>query len=479
MALKSWSTTDADNDDADLASGLDFRENWNPAQVNNSMRALMTQVKKWWDDVDGGTYSGGTAGGTGNAHTLTFTNTVQTLAAGMRFAYLAPGSATGAVTLNVDGQGAKALQWKGAALTSGDITSGDLIIVYYDGTQFQLVLPPRNATFSPSSTYLNSLTTDATIGAMGDFLPFVDVSDSNAANKGTVQDFLTNVMANMTADTTGGATGDKLMFSDASESGAAQTVTIDNLLANSLQLLTTDASAGDLNDLIPFMDSSESNVANKCTMGNYLYNYIANLTAETAPSLTNDYIMIRNASGSTLKKIAPQYIGIGKQTVWVPAAAMTSRTTNGAASGTTESTTNKVMNKVLDFDTTTQEFAQFTIAFPKNWNEGTVTFIPYWTAASGSGGVVFGLAGVAVSNDDVIDAAFGTAQTSTDTLIATTDVHVGPESSAITIAGTPAEGDIVYFQINRTVADASDTLAADARLIGIKLIYTTNANTDD
>lgn len=477
MPIKSWSTTDADNDDADLASGLDYRENWNPAQVNNSMRALMTQIKKWWDDVDGATYSGGTAGGTGNAHTLTFTNTVQTLAAGMRFAYLAPGSATGAVTLNVDGQGAKALQWRGAALASGDITSGDLIIVYYDGTQFQLVLPPRvTATFL---TTLNSLTTDATIGAMGDFLPFVDVSDSNASNKGTVQDFLTNIMANMTADTTGGATGDKLMFSDASESGAAQAVTIDNLLTNGLQLLTTDTTGGAGGDFVVFIDASESNAANKVPVSNFFSVAITGAT-DTTPALATDYeFMARKLSDGTLHKPLLSEVGIGKQTVWVPAAAMTSRTTNGAATGTTESTTNKVMNKVLDFDTTTQEFAQFNIAFPKGWDEGTVTFIPYWTAASSTGGVVFGLAGVALSNDDVIDTAFGTAQTSTDTLIATTDVHVGPESSAITIAGTPAEGDIVYFQINRTVADASDTLAADARLIGIKLIYTINSNVDD
>lgn len=477
MPIKSWSTTDADNDDADLASGLDFRENWSPAQVNNSMRALMTQLKKWWDDVDGATYSGGTAGGTGNAHTLTFTNTVQTLQAGMRFAYLAPGSSTGAVTLNVDSQGAKAIQWKGAALASGDITSGDLMVVYYDGTQFQLVLPPRLATFSPASTYLDSLTTDSTIGAMGDFIPFVDASESNAPNKGTVQDFLTNVMANMTADTTGGATGDKLMFSDASESGAAQTVTIDNLITNSLQLLTTVGVAQ--GDLVPFVDVSNSNLGGKATWG-VVFSSIITGSTDTTPALASDYEMIaRKIADGTLHKPLLSEVGIGKQTVWIPAAAMTSRTTNGAASGTTESTTNKVMNKTLDFDTTTQEFAQFNIAFPKGWNEGTVTFIPYWTAASGSGGVVFGLAGVAISNDDVIDAAFGTAQTSTDTLIATTDVHVGPESSAITIAGTPAEGDIVYFQINRTVADASDTLAADARLIGIKLIYTTNANTDD
>lgn len=243
-----------------------------------------------------------------------------------------------------------------------------------------------------------------------------------------------------------------------------------------LNALTTDATGGAVGDFIPFVDVSGSNSSDKVTIRDLMYNYIDNETADTAPDMAADHVLARDNSASAPKKVLMQYIGAGKQTIWVPAGAMTPRTTNGPASATTESTTNDVMNKLLDFDQTTSEGAQFTVAFPKNWNLGTVTFIPYWTAASGSGTVTWTLAGVAISNDDVIDAAFGTAQSSTDTLIATTDVHVGPESSAITIAGTPAQDDIVYFQVTRDVAD---TLTADARLIGIKVIYTTSVNTDN
>lgn len=423
---------------------------------------------------DGTIWKAASPGGTGDAMTGTVTPAPSAYTAGMVVQIIAPGTNTVTTpTININGLGAKTIRKHQTALVAGDYASGDTLWLVYDGTYFEYINPKLYA------TDLNSLTTDATGGAMTDFIPFVDASGSNSSDKVTVQDFLTNVMANMTADTTGGASADLIPFADASESGAAQTVTVANLLTNGLQHLTTDGGAGDLNDFIPFIDASESNAANKATMGNYLYNYTANLTAETAPSNTNDYIIIRNLSGTTLKKIAPQYIGIGKQTIWIPAAAMTARTTNGAASGTTESTTNKVMNKTLDFDTTTQEFAQFTVAFPKGWNEGTVTFIPFWTAASGSGGVVWGLQGVALSNDDAIDTAFGTAQTSSDTLIAALDVHVGPESSAITIAGTPAVGDICYFQINRTVSDGGDTLGVDAKLIGIQLLYTIDSNVDD
>lgn len=171
--------------------------------------------------------------------------------------------------------------------------------------------------------------------------------------------------------------------------------------------------------------------------------------------------------------------GQGKQTIYIPATAMLSRTTNGPSVGTVELSTNKIMVKSFDFDTTTQEFAQFHVWFPKSWNLGTVTFQPCFSQlTTAAGGVVFGLAGVAVSTTDDLDAAFGTAQTSTTTAGTLNKEYQGPESAAITIAGTPTAGDRVVFQINRTVADASDTLAQDARLHGIRLFYTTNAATD-
>ncbi len=173
-------------------------------------------------------------------------------------------------------------------------------------------------------------------------------------------------------------------------------------------------------------------------------------------------------------------LGQGLRAVWIPKAAMKSRTTNGAASGTAEMATNKNMFDTFDFDPTTQEFVQFAWRMPKSWNEGTVTFAPVWSHPSTTTnfGVVFGLAGVAISNDDAGDVAFGTAQTSTDTGGTTNDIYQGPTSSAITIAGSPAADDFVMFQINRTVADGSDTMAVDARLHGIVLFMTLNAVDD-
>ena len=120
----------------------------------------------------------------------------------------------------------------------------------------------------------------------------------------------------------------------------------------------------------------------------------------------------------------------------------------------------------MSFDTTTQEYAGFTVAMPKGWDEGTVTFHALWSHPSTTTnfGVVWSLSAVAVGNDDTLNVAFGSAQTATDTGGTTDDLYKSPTSSAITIAGTPADEDLVQFQITRVVGDGSDTLAVDARL---------------
>lgn len=191
---------------------------------------------------------------------------------------------------------------------------------------------------------------------------------------------------------------------------------------------------------------------------------------------------LTNFSGNPRLFIGPlaEDAPLGKQAVWIPASAMIARTTNGAAAGTAEMTTNKNMFSTLDFDTTTQEFAQFSWRMPAAWDEGTVTFAPVWShaATDTNFGVVWQLAAVATSNDDAGDVAFGTEQTSADTGGTTNDLYEGPESSAITVAGTPVANDYVMFQVARAPANGSDTLAIDARLHGIVLYIGVEAGHD-
>ena len=171
----------------------------------------------------------------------------------------------------------------------------------------------------------------------------------------------------------------------------------------------------------------------------------------------------------------------GKETIFVPAAAMSPTASNGcAALATAETTSGRPDMNVLDFDASSDEHAQFQVAFPKSWNEGTVTFQAFWTtAATDTDGVAWGLQGVAVSDNDTIDVAYGTAVVVTDDALgAAEDLCVTAESGAITIAGSPAAGDMCFFRIFRDVSDSNDDMAEDARLIGIKLFFTTDAAND-
>jgi hypothetical protein len=182
--------------------------------------------------------------------------------------------------------------------------------------------------------------------------------------------------------------------------------------------------------------------------------------------------------GSTLARVSDV---TGQQTIWVPAGAMTTRTTNGAASGTVETATNRVMLKTLDFDTTTQEFAQFAIQMPKGWNESTLICQFVWThpATTTNFGVVWAIEAVAFANDDPADTAFGTAVQVADTGGTTNDIYITAETSALTVAGSPGAEEWVVFQVKRVPADGSDTMAVDADLIGVKIHYTTDAAKDD
>jgi len=171
----------------------------------------------------------------------------------------------------------------------------------------------------------------------------------------------------------------------------------------------------------------------------------------------------------------------GKQTINIPASAMIAATTSGPAAAQFETATNDINFMVLDFDATADEHAHFNICMPKSWNEGTVTFQVWWTTtATGTTGVAWGLQAVALSDNEASDASWGTAIVVTDDAqSAAGEILVSAESSAVTIGGTPAAGDICFFRIFRDVSDANDDMTEDARLIAIKLIYTTDAGTDD
>ena len=214
---------------------------------------------------------------------------------------------------------------------------------------------------------------------------------------------------------------------------------------------------------------------------------IANATTGVAgPTLsatgeTNVGINIDPAGTGVLKSGSNAVKISGLETIWIPSASMYPSSTNGCADlDQVETTALRPDMKILDFDASTSEFAQFAVAFPKSWNLGTVTFQPFWTPSNtDTGNCIWSVSGVSIAEGETINLAFSGAQTSTDAGIGTIeDIQMGPVSSAITIAGTVADDTEVFFQVERDADNVSDTFTGDARLLGIKLFFTTDAAND-
>jgi len=168
----------------------------------------------------------------------------------------------------------------------------------------------------------------------------------------------------------------------------------------------------------------------------------------------------------------------GKESIWVPAAAMQPTTSNGCSALTTvETTSGRPDMVVLDFDTSSDEFAQFSIAFPKSYNLGTITYQAFWSGIAASTDCDWSLQGVAMNDNETIDVAYGTAVVVSDNAQgAVEELYVSAESGAVTIAGTPADNDLCYFRIGRDVS--GDNMNGDARLHGLKIFFTTDATND-
>ena len=102
--------------------------------------------------------------------TGTVTPTLTAYTTGQQFSFVAAGTNTTAVTLNIDGVGAKAVTRAGTtALAAGDILTGQVALVEYDGTQFQLLDPNAFTNLRVSGTLgvtgVTTLTGAATLSA--------------------------------------------------------------------------------------------------------------------------------------------------------------------------------------------------------------------------------------------------------------------------------------------------------------------------
>ena len=149
-------------------------------------------------------------------------------------------------------------------------------------------------------------------------------------------------------------------------------------------------------------------------------------------------------------------------------------TTNGCATPTqVEYGTNDVDLYVADFDPDSDEYMQWTVVMPSDYDAGTVTGVFYWLCDNASGNsAVWGLQGRSYADSDAIDQAWGAAQTVTDANNAQNDLNISAATAAITLGGGPAASELVQFRAYRDADNGSDDLAYDARLIAVRVTFT-------
>jgi len=264
-------------------------------------------------------------------------------------------------------------------------------------------------------------------------------------------------------DVNGNAIGDgTLELLKFVETGSAvNELTITNNAAGSNPILS--ATGGDTNVGIALTPKGTGEIV----IGTANLNYAGTAVTATGAELN------KLAGAGTIKQA-------GLETMWVPASAMYATTTNPAEANQVETTALRPDMKVFDFAAAADDFVQFSVAMPKSWNLGTVTYQVFWTpSTTNTGDCIFGLQGVACGDNDTIDVAFGTAITVTDAGIgAVEDQQVTSASSGMTIAGSPADDQQTYFQLYRDANAGGDTFTGVARVLGVKIFYTTDAAND-
>tara|TARA_B100000123_G_scaffold152730_1_gene112834 strand:- start:4781 stop:6019 length:1239 start_codon:yes stop_codon:yes gene_type:complete len=392
--------------------------------------------------------------GTWGTKTNTNLQIIEQISGGFTQQSIAGGAQT--TTLSVsDGSTGAVLSHRMIEFT-GTITGNQIVTIPLDVQTFYFLRNSTSGAYTVQFKYVSGSGDSFTFSATdkGDQLIFA------SANDGTNPDIITLAFGDGDVTTTG-----------------TQTLTNKTLTSPKIGTNIQDTNGNELITL-----TATSSAVNEVTYANAATGNNPSITASGGD--TNIGIDLKTKGSGVIKaedgggtvsavKIA------GKESIWIPAVAMYPNTTNGCADLAQVELSNGPEIKTLDFDKDSDENAQFAVAFPKSWNEGTVTFQAFFTADSTNTGTVsWVLAGVSCADNDTINVAFGTGVAPTAKAHSGTanDLDVTAESGAITIAGSPSTDEEVYFQITRDVS--ADSLTADAKLLGIKLFFTTDAAND-
>lgn len=141
-----WSEKDAGNNAA-------APNGWQTGYLANTIaptgRQMMAAMKRWFNNANA-IY---TTTGASNGYVLTFEQGPPSYAKGLFYVFFLNHTNTGPSSLNLNTLGAKAIvRHDGSALSGGELQSGTVAMVYYDGTAFRLYNNHANPKFSGTVT---------------------------------------------------------------------------------------------------------------------------------------------------------------------------------------------------------------------------------------------------------------------------------------------------------------------------------------
>lgn len=137
MSVLNYSTNASSNT---TVGGVSIAEGMPPGNVNNAMREMMADTRKWQIDVSGVT----TTTGAGNAYAFASAQGVTAYTNGLRICFEADKDNTGAATFAIDALSAKAIKkYTNAGLgdvVAGEIQAGAFYDVVYEAAEDSFIL---------------------------------------------------------------------------------------------------------------------------------------------------------------------------------------------------------------------------------------------------------------------------------------------------------------------------------------------------